>query len=59
MNAKSNPGWDYHIPPNGRMAETNLSSTIHHHAIFQARIGDSNQKNQLEHPEAKPPYPHQ
>ena len=31
-----NPGWDYHIPPDYRMAKSNLSSAIHPRAIFQA-----------------------
>jgi len=36
MNAKANPIWDYHVPPNHRLAEPNLSSANHPCAIFQA-----------------------
>jgi len=36
MNAKANPGWDYHVPPDHRMVEPILPSTIHPHVIFQA-----------------------
>lgn len=59
MNAKSNLLWDYHIPPDHRLAEPNLSSANHPHAIFQELMWESNQKNQPGHPEAKPCHPHQ
>jgi len=36
MMKNPNSGWDYYIPPNHRMVEPNLSSTIHPYAIFQA-----------------------
>jgi len=36
MMQKRNLGWDFDIPPDHRMAKPNLSSAIHHHAIFQA-----------------------
>ena len=54
-----NPGWHYYIPLDHIMVESNLSSAIHPHTIFQAWIWDSNQNNQPRHPEAKPPHPHQ
>lgn len=36
MNAKANLGWDYHVPPDHKLVDPNLSSTNHLHAIFQA-----------------------
>jgi len=59
MNAKSNLGWDYHVPPDHKMVEPILSSVIHPCAIIQAWMWDSNQKNQPGHLEAKPRHPHQ
>jgi len=29
MNVKSNLGWDYNVPPNLRISEPNISSSIH------------------------------
>jgi len=36
MMQNPNPGWDYHVPPDHRMDEPNLSLSIHPRAIFQA-----------------------
>jgi len=36
MMQNPNPRWDFHFPPNHRMAKPNLSSAICPHAIFQA-----------------------
>ena len=35
-----NLGWDFHIPPDCRMANPNLSLTIHPYFIFQAWMWD-------------------
>jgi len=35
-----NLGWDFHVPPDYRMDEPNLSSSIQPHAIFQALMWD-------------------
>jgi len=31
-----NLGWNFHVPPDCKMVEPNISSSIHPHAIFQA-----------------------
>jgi len=36
MMQNTNPGWDFHIPPDYRMVEPYLYSSIHPRAIFQA-----------------------
>lgn len=46
---KPNLGWDFHVPPARRMAESNLSSIIHPLAIFQAWMLDL-----IEHINQKP-----
>ena len=40
MMQNPDPKCDFHIPPNCRMVEPNLSSSIHHRAIFQAWMWD-------------------
>ena len=35
-----NKRWDFHVPPDRRMAKPNLSSSIHPRAIFQAWMWD-------------------
>lgn len=39
MNEKVNQIWDYHVPPDHRLAELNISSANHPRAIFQAYVG--------------------
>jgi len=36
MNVETNWGWDYHIQPNQRLAEPNLSSANHPLAMSQS-----------------------
>lgn len=35
MNANANSVWDYHVPPDHRMVEPNISLANHPRAIFQ------------------------
>ena len=59
MNLNTNRGWDYHVPPDHRLVDPNISLANHSRAIFQASMWDSNRKNHPGHPKAKPPHPHQ
>jgi len=40
MMKNTNAGWDFHVTPDCRMGEPNISSSIHPHAIFQASMWD-------------------
>jgi len=36
MNSKGNMVWDYHVPPDHRLAKPNLCSANHPYTMFQA-----------------------